>query len=328
MKTSIKVAVLLIVISFITNIYSISDDAGTTGFNSLKIVYSARANAMGGAFTALDDDIDVVFFNPANLARYKNKREISSTFMNYFDGYNGGSVVYQFKKSDNVNVAFFTQYLASDEITKTVELPSGGFTEAGTFTSSDLTLGATYSYYFNEALNLGVNAKYINESIDGNSASALAFDIGLLHRPENERVRVGATIRNIGTQLTYFTDSEYKENLPLTYAGGLSYRFDLKKNQAFDGFKPTMIIALDVSMPKGSDFTGAIGADIHVHKLLFFRLGYKSNADNWKTGGDYEGLAGLSTGLGFVKNNIKVDYSINSYGDLGLVNQISLKYQF
>ena len=74
---------------------AISENAGSSGFTSLKIIYSARANAMAGAYTSVDDDIDVIFFNPANLGGYAPKREASSTFMNYFDGYNGGSIVYQ-----------------------------------------------------------------------------------------------------------------------------------------------------------------------------------------------------------------------------------------
>ncbi len=328
MNRIMKAIITITLVMLVGTLLGISDDAGTTGFNSLKIVYSARANSMGGAFTSLDDDIDAVFYNPANLARYKNKREVSTTFMNYFDGYNGGSLVYQFARSKKANVAFFTQYLASDEITKTVESASGGYYEDGTFTSSDLTIGANYSYYFNEAINLGVNAKYIMESIDGNDASAIAFDLGLLHRPANERMRVGASIKNLGSQLTYFSDDEYKENLPMTYSGGISYRFDLSKKINKDGFKPTMLLALDVNMPKGSDFYGVLGADIHVHKMFFVRLGYKSNSDDWKTGGDYEAMSGLSTGVGFVRNNIKIDYAINSYGDLGFVNQVTVKYQF
>ena len=105
---------------------AISDDAGTSGFSSLKIIYSARANAMAGAFTSIDDDIDAIFFNPANLGGYDSKNDVSSTYMNYFDGYNGGSVVYQHKRSDKANIALFGQFLASDEIPKTINGENGG----------------------------------------------------------------------------------------------------------------------------------------------------------------------------------------------------------
>ncbi|OQY40012.1 MAG: hypothetical protein B6226_00620 [Candidatus Cloacimonetes bacterium 4572_65] len=324
----IRVSLLVLVLVLLSSLHGISDEAGTTGFNSLKIMYSARSNSMAGAFTSLDDDIDGVFFNPASIAKYGNKRELSTTFMNYFEGYSGGSLVYQLKKSEKGNFAFFTQYLTSGDITRTKESDNGGYYEDGTFNSTDMLVGLTYAHYFNKEVSLGFNAKYLNESIDGNNASALALDVGLLHRPQNDRIRVGASIKNLGTQLTYFSDSEYDETLPLTYSGGISYRFDLKNGNSESDFKPTMLVSLDITLPKGSDFIGLVGTELKVHEQFFLRFGYKTNSSDWKTGGDFEGLSGLSTGVGFIRKSLKIDYSINSYGDLGFVNQVSLKYLF
>ncbi len=307
---------------------AISDDAGTSGFSSLKIIYSARANAMAGAFSSLDDDIDVIFFNPANLGGYDVNREVSSTYMNYFDGYNGGSVVYQYKRGQNSNVALFGQFLASDEIQRTISGDNGGYLEAGTFDNSDFIMGGTYSYYFNEELNIGVTGKFIQETIDDKSASALAFDIGILHRPVNEKIRVGASIRNLGTQVSYFTDSENNEGMPIVYAGGISYRTDLKGRDNEADFTPSMLVSLDLSLPKGSDLVGLIGTEFQVHEQFLLRAGYKTSAGDYKNGGNNEIFSGFSTGVGFVRNNLMIDYALNSYGDLGFVNQVTLKYQF
>lgn len=307
---------------------AISDDAGTSGFSSLKIIYSARANAMAGAFSSLDDDIDVIFFNPANLGGYESKHEVSSTFMNYFVDYNGGSVVYQHKRSDKANIALFGQFLASDDITKTITGENGGYIEAGTFTNSDFIMGGTYSYYFNEQLNIGLSGKYIQETLDSKSASAVAFDLGILHRPVNEKVRVGVAIRNLGTQVSYFTNKEYSEGLPVVYAGGISYRTALKTRNNDAEFIPSMLLSLDLSLPQGADLTGLIGTEFQVHEQFFVRAGYKTNAGDYKNGGDNELFSGISTGVGFVRKSLKIDYALNSYGDLGFVNQVTLKYQF
>ncbi|MBI9030517.1 PorV/PorQ family protein [bacterium] len=307
---------------------AIGDDAGTSGFSSLKIIYSARANAMAGAFTSRDDDIDVIFFNPANLGGYEANREVSSTFMSYFDGYNGGSVVYQYKRSEKSNVAVFGQFLASDEIKRTISGENGGYLDAGTYDNSDFIAGANYSYYFNEQLNVGFSGKYIQETIDDKSASAIAFDLGILHRPVNEKIRVGAAIRNIGAQLSYFTDSEYNEGMPIVYAGGISYKTDLKTRDNEADFIPSMLVSLDLSLAQGSDLTGLIGTEFQVHEQFLVRVGYKTNAGDYKNGGDNEIFSGLSTGVGFVRNNLRVDYALNSYGDLGFINQVTLKYQF
>lgn len=307
---------------------AIGDDAGTSGFNSLKIIYSARANAMAGAFSSLDDDIDVIFFNPANLGGYASKHEVSSTYMNYFDGYNGGSAVYQYKRSDKTNIAVFGQFLASDDIPKTINGENGGYLDAGTFTNSDFIMGGTYSYYFNEQLNIGISGKYIQETLDDKSASAVAFDFGILHRPVNEKIRVGVAVRNLGTQISYFTKSEYNEGMPLVFAGGISYRTDLKSGNTEAEFVPSMIVSLDLSLPQGSDLVGLVGTEFQVHEQFLVRAGYKTNAGDYKNGGDNEIVSGFSTGVGFVRKNLKIDYALNSYGDLGFVNQVTLKYQF
>ena len=204
-----------------------------------------------------------------------------------------------------------------------------GYIEAGTFDNSDFIMGGTYSYYFNEQLNLGISGKYIQETIDSKSASAVAFDVGIFYIvPLVKKIRVGVSIRNIGTQLSYFTDSEYDDGLPLVYAGGISYRTELKSRDNTADFIPSMIVSLDLSLPQGSDLIGSIGTEFQVHKQFLVRAGYKTNAGDYKNGGDNEVFSGFSTGVGFVRNNLKIDYALNSYGDLGFVNQVTLKYQF
>ena len=42
--------------------------AGASTFNFLKINTDARAEAMGGGYTALADDVDTFSINPAGLA--------------------------------------------------------------------------------------------------------------------------------------------------------------------------------------------------------------------------------------------------------------------
>jgi hypothetical protein len=41
-------------------------------------------------------------------------------------------------------------------------------------------------------------------------------------------VKVGVSLRNMGAQLSYYSDSKYKEKLPFTFAAAGSYRFPIK----------------------------------------------------------------------------------------------------
>jgi len=84
----------------------------------------------------------------------------------------------------------------------------------------------------------------------------------------------------------------------------------------------------DLNKPLDLDFSGRMGLEYMVHQKLALRAGYRSEASDWRNGGDLEFLAGMSFGLGFNFRSYQIDYSVNSFGDLGFVNQITLGYSF
>lgn len=312
-----RLIILLCIIFGITQLFGISDNAGTNGFNFLKIHYSARATGMGSAYAGLADDADGVFYNPAALIQITRK-EFSTTYMNYFEGYNGGSfsVVYPYK--DNLKFSFFTEFLTTSDIDKTTVDALGNYSgKNGTFGSSDLVLGFGFGYVLKDNINIGINTKFVSETIDTYSASALAFDLAILHQTTNDKVKVGIAIRNIGTQLSYYSDSKYSEGLPTVIDVGFCYRF--KKN---------LLFTLDVIRPLNYDFYGTLGAEYILYKVFALRAGYNSNSSDWKFGGDLEFLSGISLGFGVKKSRYKFDYALSSYGDLGYINQLSLGFIF
>ena len=126
-------------------------------------------------------------------------------------------------------------------------------------------------------------------------------------------------MRNIGKQLSYYTDSEYEEEMPTTFTVGLSFHPNHK-----------LYTTVDIYKPLDNDIFGRIGVEYKLHPVLALRAGYKTNASDWATGGDYDIFSGISFGTGFNLNkyNLNIDYAIVSYGDLGFVNQISIKYLF
>lgn len=295
---------------------AINENAGTSGFSFFKVTYSARAAALANAYTGLADQEDAVFFNPAGLTQL-SRPQIGATYMNYFDGINCGSLVYTRPLPKDFYVAAFTQFLsASDD--KTLADANGNYAGTdGTFGVSDFLAGASISKHFSDFVNIGLNVKFLRESLDDHSASAAAVDIGVLHQTTNQNLKVGLALKNIGTQLSYFTKEEYEEKLPQTLQIGFSYTPS-----------PTLLVNLDLYKPLEYDFSALVGAEYYLHRMFCLRAGYKSNADDWKTEGDYNSFAGISGGFGLKWQSYNLDYSINSYGDLGFVNQISLRYRF
>jgi hypothetical protein len=307
---------LLVILLTISTLSGINENAGTSGFSFLKIKYSTRAAAMGNAYTGLADDAGAVFFNPSGLVQIKNS-EIQATYMNYIAGINCGSIVYVHPFSNKFVIAGFSQFLSASE-TRTLADASGNYIgNSGEFGISNLVIGFSVSRYIIDILNLGFNIKYIRESLDNNIGSGVAFDVSILHQTTNKDLKVGLTYSNIGTQLTYYTDSEFEEKLPQVITVGFNYH-PLDK----------LYLLLDLNKPLDLDFSGRLGVEYKIHEQFCLRAGYKINSSDWKNRGDLESFSGLSFGLGILLRSYKIDYAIFSYGDLGFSNQISLGYSF
>ncbi len=313
-----NILILIMMIMLSVLLVAENENAGTSGFTFLKVNYSARAAAMGNAYTGLSNDADAVFFNPAGLVQIESP-QASLTYMSYLDGINCGSAVYAYPINNKTSLAVFAKGLSATE-DRTIADEMGQYAGIdGTFGMSDFIFGIGAARFILDMLDIGINAKFIQESLDDNSASAVVFDAGIMHQSTNENLKIGIAIRNIGKQLTYYTDDEYEEIMPTTLTVGFNYHP-----------KDKLYATVDIYKPLDNEIFGRIGLEYQVHPILALRAGYKTNASDWATGGDNDFLSGISFGTGFDlhKYNIRMDYAIVSYGDLGFVNQISVKYLF
>ena len=307
---------ILSVMIFCWELWAEDDLAGTSGFAFLKINYSARATAMGNAYTALADNADAVFFNPAGL-QAMNKPQATVSYLNYFEGIQAGSFSYFRAYNKNLKYAAFMQYMSGSE-TRTLSDPNGEYLgEDGTFGFSNTVMGLGGSYYINPLITVGANVKFLIDILDQNSASALAVDLAILHQTTNDNLKLGVALKNFGTQISSYTESDYEEDLPNTISVGFSYN----PNEKF-------YANLDVNKPLAGDYAAHVGLEYQIHELLALRSGYKSKAEDWKAGGDLEIFSGISLGLGFAWKQYLFDYAIASYGDLGFINNFTLTYHF
>jgi len=292
-------------------------DAGTTGFANLKLVYSARATGMGQAMMGRMQNYDGMQFNPASILRTPEK-SISSTFMDHFVGSGGGSIQYIVPKNMYVSYGAFLNYWNSGSIDRTEISSNFDLVETGeTFGAQNIIAGLTYAKFISPAVDFGGTVKVIWDQIDQSSASAAMIDVGILHHTANEKIKVGLAVRNLGAQLSYYSDNKYKEALPTTYLAGMG--FDFSENTCAD---------LDIVKVTGTDFVGKLGIEHRIHPMFVLRGGFRSNAADYYQGGVLAFSSGLSLGLGWDWKNWVLDYAISSYGDLGLTNQLGIRYNF
>jgi len=306
----------LVLILFTSNLFAINEDAGTRGFTFMKVPYSARAMGMANAFTGLANDGDAVFFNTAGLAQVGDTH-FKTTYINYIDGLQGGSLVYSTQFNEEWKVAPFAQFLASGNIPRTRERDGQFEGEFGVFGVSSILAGVGFARTMHPALDFGFNVKVLYEKLDSYSASAIAADFAILHQTNAENLKVGITLRNFGAQLTYYTEQKYEEGLPTMVVAGASYKF------------PGMgFLNFDLIRPLDNDFFFRLGLEYHYNTYLSLRAGLDSRMDDYRTGATFDFMSGLSFGAGFNWNRYIVDYAVSSMGSLGLVNQISISYKF
>lgn len=317
MSAILRILSTALLILSIGSLIAVNENAGTSGFAPLKIVYSARAIAMGQALTGESQNPDGLHFNPAAILDIPEK-EVNTTYCNYFLDSQGGQVGLLLPKNKFTAWGISLKYMNMGTMDRTEVDQNGDLIETGeTFGAQNIIMGVTLAKWLSDALHFGGTLKYVHDTLDDASASAVLLDLGLIHYPASNKVKVGLSLRNIGKQLSYYSDSEYKENLPFTFAAGITCRFSDKVYTTFE-----------VGKASGENINAKLGTEYSITPAFKLRAGFRSNAADYNNGGSWAWTSGLSLGAGWNWKQYYLDYGLASYGDLGMVNQITLGYKF
>jgi hypothetical protein len=285
-----------------------TSSTGTTCTQFLKLPVSARAAALSGAYSAVVETSDAVYWNPAALVIGGSGLAVSGN--QWIEGTLHG--VLSFAKSVGQNSAFGIGviYLDSGRIDKTLEKDDGSWKKDGTFRVQDAALVAGFAKRAANGLTLGGNIKSIYLQNDEENASGVAFDLGVFYEG-SAKTRFSFCIQNMGPRMG-FSDSE-SSSLPLNMKFGVSHKVG-----------NSLILVAEVNKPRDNTISLSVGAEKMLLRILALRVGYKYADDNEKLGG----LAGLSGGIGFRISNFHLDYAVTQMGDLGLTQLLSLIINF
>jgi hypothetical protein len=289
-----------------------------TVFNFLRNDTSPRAAAMAGSFVSITNDPNSIFYNPAGLSTLETPMGSIGFFKHLLDvnaGYASYSQPYEDLGYFGIGV-LYTHYGTFDE---TDDLGN----TLGTFTANDMAFVVGYSTQVEENVHLGANVKYIHSSIAQYSSSGIAGDIGALYRIPESRITIGASVRNIGAQLSSYMST--KEDLPLDVMVGFSViprGLPLLLNINFH--------KLNEDQPNfGERFRAfSVGGEFTLSRVLQARVGYDNEKRKDLKIGTSTGLAGFSGGVGITVNEYRVDYSMSSLGKVGNLHRISIGSSF
>jgi len=281
---------------------------GTTSFNFFKIGEGARPVAMGSAFTAVADDGNLLFWNPAGLSQLENKIG-STTYRNYVAGIHSGYISYLSPKGEKSAIGGSIHFLYGGKMAKTDMVGNN----LGDFTYSVLVPTLGYGKKIKEEISIGAALKGVYQNVDEFTNFGVALDVGSLYKTKKEGLTIGAVVQNLGMEIQPL--DSLSNSLPITGKIGGVYRPPQNEK---------VTLALDLYKPIDNDFAVSFGGEAWLSSRLAFRGGFTSTLLDLKTGSGLDFLAGLSAGVGLLVRNIHFDYSITPMIDLGLAHRISL----
>ena len=153
-----------------------------------------------------------------------------------------------------------------------------------------------------ERTSLGLQLKFIRQSIFTQNASGLAADLGLVYDVA-ARLRLGATVRNLG-RMTRLDQRE--TDLPLEARFGIAYTGH-----------SDMLVAVEVQKARDDDLTLHLGGEYRASERLRLRAGYQTTENH-----------SLSAGVGLVAERWVIDYAYVPFGSgLGDAHWLSLQLE-
>jgi hypothetical protein len=291
---------------------------GTSAAAFLKIEPGARPAAMGAAFSAVAGDAHAAYYNPAGLAAIK---QVSASAMHEA---RFSDISYDFATLSVPLLSWVDTPLQRNAYgvmaVSFYSLAVGGLERRGatetdepvdTFKAGDFAYALSYAYELpDRGLALGGTAKFVDSTIDGTKARALAVDGGALYRLGSGALALGW--RHLGTAQKF---RQAADPLPLTYFMAGSWRFSER-----------ILGSAEFSLPRDDAPALAAGGE---YRVAWSRSLSAAGRVGFNTGKlEPGGLSGLSAGMGLGYNGLDLDLAWLPAGELGDTFRYSLTIRF
>lgn len=234
-KTGLMAAVIII---FSMSGIKLFSQAGGAAVPFLLISPDARSSGMGEVGTAIADDINAVFWNPAGLGfhdYYEDPattdkptpyRQVAISFSRWLPQFNADlyysyATYGQYVEALDGTLAGNFIFMNLGEFTRTHE--SGRV--LGKFLSSEFAIGISYGTIVAEDLSVGIQLRYIQSNLAPASTQSEGagtgisggFDLGVLWKPQNldilglkidDMLSLGLNLQNVGPKMTYRSEAD------------------------------------------------------------------------------------------------------------------------
>ncbi len=313
---------LILVLSFlvlVSPLWSQSDQefknfnrAGKSIYNFLRVEQGARPVAMGGAFTAVSDDINSIFYNPAGLTNIQGMEYLFS-YTNWLVGSKFYSGAFGYKTNFGT-FGFSFVHFGIEEFEETLPLqPEGTGRMVG---AGDLALGLAYARDITDRLSLGGHVRYIEETLDMDTRRTVGIDLATFYKTGFHDLVLGVALRNMGPDqaVSRVTLSE-SFPMPIDFNVTLASRVYGNEDDPL-----SVLVAFENGFTIDWGDRYRAGTEVWLMNLLALRGGYRFNYSN----SDFSLGLGISPKLRGRKLNIDIAYTnYQEYFDAPLLISVS-----
>lgn len=201
----------------------------------LAIGVGGRPLGMGGAFTALANDVTAGYYNPAGLA-HLNYPQISLMHDERFGNlvnYNYAAVAIPYGKDMSFGLSVIRLGIDGIPDTRNALVDENGnpindinnpsaridYSKVKEFSNQDWAFLLSYSKRHSEKFYYGANVKVIRRDLAEYNATGIGFDIGALYIP-TQRLFLGANIQDVTTTLVAWNTGRNELISPTLKVGG------------------------------------------------------------------------------------------------------------
>ena len=306
-----------------------SDQNGTSTAVFLRMDQGARAQGMGGAFTAQSGDIECAWWNPAgpvSLGGAQFTASYNSFIEDISATYAALAIPFGVKRRNTIFVNATSLSFGS------VDARDALGNSAGSISPSALVIGAGVALSLAPDASFGITAKNVQQSLGDDQSTGFAFDAGILLKI-SPNLNFGVSAQNMGPELkTTIKDlnTSVEDQLPENFRAGFAYT----------GLSKKLSLALDGEKPVDADACAHIGAEYAVSESFMIRAGYNTSSAAGFTcgvgvltpisltkdagGDDSWWREGANSKKDWAHNVVRIDYAYVTNGSFGSTNRISL----
>ncbi len=324
------------------NLYSQNEEGdkeklAQTGFQFLSVGTSARATALGEAYTTYEGHSEALFYNPAGLARMNSMFGVAFNQMNWIADikYYSGSLSLNFE--DGKYGVFGLSFLSIDYgkfyWTQVADNESG-YRDIGADWAkpSAFAIGLGYAKELSDKFSVGGQIKYVKQKLGTSivpiyegfnklvgteeqdyAVGVLAFDFGTLYKTGFKSLVFGMSIRNFSQEVKFEREGF---QLPLTFKIGISFNMidffpEMEENHSF-------VISFDAAHPRSHAEYISIGGEYTFMNMFAIRGGYVTGQD----------LFSYSVGFGVRTFGFQFDYAFTPFDVFNNVHRFSVGFAY